>query len=202
MKWTDIFNLRSPNVNTPHHLRLRTGEEMFSSSVRRVAFTAPQTPLAPSLASSAPRAIATHGLSYRCHQRRLSSSKPSSPADGSKGVSEGEAVPTHTQARPAGEKKSSRTGKRKAKDGATNLTAKGRDKAFETLPSVPSTQHIAPQRMYRRISYDAHRSDVLQKFTLLLSSRSTAPSLSRAASRRRLRMMHLLRSLALERRRT
>jgi hypothetical protein len=120
---------------------------MFSSSVRRVAFTAPQTPLTPSLTSSAPRAVATHSLSYRCHQRRLSSSKPSSPADGSKGVAEGEAVPTHTQARPASEKKSSRTGKRKAKESASNYAAKDGDKAFQSLPSVPSTQHIAPQRM-------------------------------------------------------
>jgi len=130
---------------------------MFSSSVRRVAFTAPQTPLTPSLTSSAPRAIATHSLSYRCHQRRLSSSKPSSPADGSKGVAEGEAVPTHTQARPASEKKSSRTGKRKAKESASNYAAKDGDKAFQSLPSVPSTQHIAPQQIYASAFFSLHR---------------------------------------------
>jgi hypothetical protein len=173
---------------------------MFSYSVRRVAFTTPQTPLAPSRASSTPRAITTHGLSYRCHQRRLSSSKPSSPADGSKGVAEGEAVPAHSQAKtkaqtgPASEKKSAQTSKRK------NYTAKGKDKAFQALPSVPSTQHIAPQRMYTWIAFGLRGSDILQKFTLPLSSRSTAPSLSRAAFRRPLQTMRLLRSLLLEQR--
>lgn len=56
-------------------------------------------------------------------------------------------MPAHAQARPASEKKPSRAGKRKAKDVAASYTAKGRDKAFQSLPSVPSTQHIAPQRM-------------------------------------------------------
>lgn len=125
---------------------------MFSSSVRRVALTAPQNPHTPSLASSVPRAIATCGLSYRSHQRRLSSSKPSSPADGSKGVAEGEAVSAQAQARPSGEKKSSGTGKRKAKEGGSKATNKARGKAVQALPSVPSTQHIAPKRMCRRIS--------------------------------------------------
>jgi hypothetical protein len=124
---------------------------MFSSSVRRVALTVPQAPFTPSLTSSAPRAVATQVLSYRCHQRRSSSSKPSNPADGSKGVAEGETVPTHTQARPAGEKKSSRTNKRKAKEAASSYATKGRDQEFQSLPSVPSTQHIAPQRMFRGI---------------------------------------------------
>jgi hypothetical protein len=120
---------------------------MFSSSVRRAALTAPQTPIASSLASPAPRAAAAQALSYRCHQRRFSSSKPSSPADGSKGVTQGEEVPaTPAQARPDGEKKSSRTGKRKGKDVVANNTVKGRDSAMQNLPSVPSTQHIAPAR--------------------------------------------------------
>lgn len=53
---------------------------------------------------------------------------------------------TPAQARPDGEKKSSsRTGKRKAKDVVAN-TGKGRDEAMQNLPSVPSTQHIAPAR--------------------------------------------------------
>lgn len=167
---------QSLNINHHHHLHFEPEGEMFSSSVRRVAFTAPQVPLAPSLTSSAPRAVATHALSYRSHQRRLSSSKPSSPADGSKKVAGDEAVPTHTQARSAGdkesgEKKSSRTGKRKAKDNSSAYAAKGRDQTFQSLPSVPSTQHIAPQRMFTRISHDKHKLMVYYRnlrFRLLL----------------------------------
>jgi hypothetical protein len=118
---------------------------MFSSSARRAALTAPQTPIASSLTCIAPRTAATQALSYHSHQRRLSSSKPSSPADGSKGVANGEEVPRAlAQARPDEEKKSSRTGKRKAKDVVPN--AKARNGAFQNLPSVPSTQHIAPTR--------------------------------------------------------
>jgi len=125
---------------------------MFSSSVRRVAFTTPQIPIA-SLASSVPRA-ASHAT-YRSHQRRFSSSKPSSPADGSKGVAKGQAIagaspvegPTEGKAggnksepgdkqAQAEDKKSQRAGKRKIS------TTKGRDKIVQNLPSVPSTHHI------------------------------------------------------------
>jgi hypothetical protein len=53
---------------------------------------------------------------------------------------------TPAQTRPDGEKKASRTGKRKAKDVVANNTVNGRDGAMKNLPSVPSTQHIAPAR--------------------------------------------------------
>ena len=65
---------------------------MFSSSVRRVASTALPIPTASSFSNSAQRSAASQALSYRSHQRRHSSSKPSSPADGSKGVSDGQGV--------------------------------------------------------------------------------------------------------------
>ena len=123
---------------------------MFSYSVRRAALTAPQTPIASSITGTAPRAAASQALSYRSHQRRLSSSKPSSPANGSKGVTQGEEVPaTPAQARADSEKKAPRTGKRKAKEAVANNTVKGRDGAMQNLPSVPSTQHIAPARKSR-----------------------------------------------------
>jgi hypothetical protein len=132
-------------------------EGMFSSSVRRVALTAPQTPIVASLTSTASRTSASHALTYRSHQRRFSSSKPSSPADGRKGVAQGQEVPAKPssatdgtkgvahgqevlaeplQTRPDSEKKSSRTSKRRAKD----------DTASWNFPSVPSTQHIPPNR--------------------------------------------------------
>ena len=136
-----------------HHLSLlrkilyRLRRNMISSSVRRVAFTSPPTPIASSIKASAPRIASSYSRSYRCHQRRPSSSKPSSPADGSKGVADGQAVSAApAQARPDSEKKSSRTSRRKAKDVVAHSTVKVRDEAMQNLPSVPSTQHIAPNR--------------------------------------------------------
>jgi hypothetical protein len=131
---------------------------MLSSTVRRAASSAPQTSISSSLSSATTRAIAAQALSYRCHQRRFSSSKPSSPADGSKGVAEGQdvpAAPTKTRsktkgasrARLEGEQKSQASTK-KAKDAAANSTVKGRDESMLHLPSVPSTQHITPMRKY------------------------------------------------------
>lgn len=113
---------------------------MFTSSVRRAAFAAQPSPIAASLATSVPRAVSTQSLSCRPLQRRYSSSKPSSPADGSKGVAEGSVPTTPAQTRSEGaKKKTQRT--RKAKGTAAH-TVKGRDEAFDNLPSVPSTHHL------------------------------------------------------------
>ncbi|KAH7319228.1 hypothetical protein BKA65DRAFT_514046, partial [Rhexocercosporidium sp. MPI-PUGE-AT-0058] len=116
---------------------------MFSSSVRRAAFTAPPTPIASSfhLSTIAPqtarKAASSQAFSYR--QRRYSSSKPSSPADGSSGINEIAATPGKSKNKNDGEKK----GKKKGKDNAAaNSSAKGRDESMRHLPSVPSTQHI------------------------------------------------------------
>ena len=128
---------------------------MFSSTVRRAASSAPQTSIANSLSSATPRAIVSQALSYRCNQRRFSSSKPSSPADGSKGVAEGQAVPAApakarskakaSKPRSDGEQKSQT---KKAKDIAASATVKGRDESMLHLPSVPSTQHVTPLRKF------------------------------------------------------
>lgn len=108
-------------------VRQQPGKGMFSSSVRRVATAAPSVSITPSISCAAPR---TAALSYRSHQRRLSSSnsKPSSPADGS-------------SAPPA-----TRVSKKKAREVAANSTVKGRDASLLHLPSVPSTQHIPEMR--------------------------------------------------------
>lgn len=122
---------------------------MFTSSVRRVALTTPQTPIASSLSSTAPRtAAASQALSYRSHQRRCSSSKPSSPADGPKKVADGQVPAAHTQ---------TRTGKKKVKDVAANCTVKGRDEAIQNLPSVPSTNHISPTQIAASRFFSLHR---------------------------------------------
>jgi hypothetical protein len=151
-----------PALNTliphlPSFASTSLGRGMFSSTVRRAASSAPQTPITSSLSSAIPRAIATQALSYRCHQRRFSSSKPSSPADGSKGVTEGQGVPAApakskperkaklSKPRLEGEQKSQASTK-KAKDVAANSTVKGRDESMLHLLSVPSTQHITPMR--------------------------------------------------------
>ena len=133
---------------TPLTLSLTTpGQGMFSSSVRRVASTAPPISTASSFSNSAQRAAASQALSYRSHQRRYSSSKPSSPADGSKGVTDGQGVAAAAaHAPPEGEKKSTRSSKKKTKDGASS--GKGRDESIQNLPCVPSTHHISPNRTY------------------------------------------------------
>ncbi|KAH8679903.1 hypothetical protein BGZ60DRAFT_428198 [Tricladium varicosporioides] len=129
---------------------------MFSSSVRRVAFTAPSIPIASSFITSAPRATASQALSYRSHQRRYSSSKPSSPADGSKGVAQGQTVPaTPTQARQDGEKKVTRSSRKKARDSTTS--EKGKENSSHDLPSVPSTSHISPNQISASDFFSLHR---------------------------------------------
>jgi len=126
---------------------------MFTSSTRRVALTSSQTPIIPCL-TTPPRAAASQALSYRSHQRRCSSSKPSSPADGSKKVADGQVPTAQTQTQPDGEKRSSG---RKAEDVTANCTVKGRNKAMQNLPSVPSTNHIPPTQIAASRFFSLHR---------------------------------------------
>ena len=138
---------------------------MFSSSVRRVGFIAPQIPIA-SFTNSAPRAAVSQALSYRSHQRRLSSSKPSSPADGSNGVAAGQAVPAAPSQRlkdkvkmgtekkagaerkagmekkEDGETKPQRKNKRKAKTAPTSSVANESEEATQTLPRSKAMQNL------------------------------------------------------------
>lgn len=101
---------------------------MLPSSVRRVVVAAPQSPTVSSLASAVPRAAASYSLPYRptgLHQRRYSSSKPSSPDDGSKDFA----------ARPV-----------PASRGSKSEKSKGQAKAaVPQPPSVPSTRHIGDE---------------------------------------------------------
>lgn len=103
---------------------------MIPSSVRRVVATA-----SPSLTSSASRAAAvTLTGRTKCHQRRYSSSKPSSPDNGSKELAAGQSLPAAkaTEAKASGGEKR----KRRAKDASAQA---------KQLPSVPSTQHLSPE---------------------------------------------------------
>src|SRR5271168_363430 len=106
---------------------------MLSSSVRRVAYSAQPSQIVACVNSAAYWTVATQTLPYRrSHQRRSSSSKPSSPANGSKGIAEGQTVPAApAQTHSDGDKKpATRSSRRKAKDAAVNGMVKARDEAM------------------------------------------------------------------------
>ncbi|KAK3945460.1 hypothetical protein QBC46DRAFT_372296 [Diplogelasinospora grovesii] len=117
---------------------------MLPSSVRRVVTAAPQCPVVSSLASSAPRAASAYGLSYKpnCHQRRYSSSKPSSPDNDPKDFATRPSVPASGSSKASGEKR-----KRKAKEAS----------AAPQLPSVPSTRHIKDEALALSTFFALHR---------------------------------------------
>ncbi|KAK4648029.1 uncharacterized protein QC761_106510 [Podospora bellae-mahoneyi] len=113
---------------------------MLPLSVRRaVASAAPQSPVTvvSSLTASAPKAAyKANGL----HQRRYSSSKPSSPDDGARDFAARPSVPASGNSKTTGEKR-----KRKAKD------------AGPQLPSVPSTKHIKDEALALSTFFALHR---------------------------------------------
>ncbi|KAK0655668.1 hypothetical protein B0T16DRAFT_432861 [Cercophora newfieldiana] len=116
---------------------------MLPSSVRQVVSAAPLSPVVSSLASSAPRAAASaFGRTYKPngHQRRYSSSKPSSPDDGSRDFAARPSVPASGSSKTTGEKR-----KRKAKEVAPQL------------PSVPSTRHIKDEALALSTFFALHR---------------------------------------------
>ncbi len=136
---------------------------MLPSSVRRVVAAAPPSGVVCSLASAVPRAAAAYSLPYKAtglHQRRYSSSKPSSPDDGSRDFA--------ARSVPASRAKSEKT--------------KGQAKSVAPQPpSVPSTRHIGGEGWFfffcaRSTPPLAHT--VAQVSPSPPSSRSTGPSRS------------------------
>ncbi|KAK3309919.1 uncharacterized protein B0T15DRAFT_18353 [Chaetomium strumarium] len=114
---------------------------MLPSSVRRVVAAAPQSPAAPSFASSVSRVAVAYSLPYRqngLHQRRYSSSKPSSPDDGSKDFTARASVPTSRGSKAE-----------KAKGQAKKVTPQP--------PSVPSTRHIGDEGLALSTFFALHR---------------------------------------------
>ncbi|KAB5549912.1 hypothetical protein GE09DRAFT_1241661 [Coniochaeta sp. 2T2.1] len=117
---------------------------MLPSSVRRVVATA-----SPSLTSTTTRAATATGcfaLSNRPngHQRRFSSSKPSSPDNGSKDIAQSIPAAKASESKTAaGEKR-----KRRAKDASAQA---------KQLPSVPSTQHLSPEALGLSTFFSLHR---------------------------------------------
>lgn len=117
---------------------------MINSSVRRaVATVSQQTPVFTTL-STAPRAAVS--LCHRGHQRRYSSSKPSSPDNGPKDLAAGQSVPA--AAKPSDAKTSGEKRKRRAKD-ASEMVKK--------LPVVPSTAHLSPEALGLSTFFSLHR---------------------------------------------
>jgi hypothetical protein len=112
---------------------------MLPSSMRRVVAATPHSPAVSSLASSVPRAAASYSLPYRptgFQQRRYSSSKPSSPDDGSKDFA----------ARPVPASRGSKTEKTKQAKAAAPQP-----------PSVPSTRHIGDEGLALSTFFALHR---------------------------------------------
>ncbi|KKF94713.1 hypothetical protein CFIMG_000183RA [Ceratocystis fimbriata CBS 114723] len=115
---------------------------MIPSAVRRVALAA-----GPSPASSKTVGGTIVGSCWTLQQRRMSSSKPSSP-DGSKSLSD---VHTSASSRSTGGKASAEKRKRRAKD------ALDRDDSFRHLPCVPSTQHMSQEAIGLSTFFSLHR---------------------------------------------
>lgn len=107
---------------------------MLPCSVRRVAATAPQSPM---IRSALPRATATHlTCSYRpAQRRRYSSSKPSRD-NGS------EDSPARQSVQPATETKETKTSEAKASGEKRRRKTKDASDKLK-YPSVPTTSHIS-----------------------------------------------------------
>ncbi|KAK1598348.1 uncharacterized protein LY79DRAFT_506203 [Colletotrichum navitas] len=128
---------------------------MLPSSVRRVVASVPQSPIVSSLTTSAPRAAtATITLHPRPggHQRRWSSSSPSSPNNnGSKDIpGQGQSVHASSSSNSSNSKLTGEKRKRKSKDSVEKEVA-------QKLPSVPSTQHLSQEALGLSTFFSLHR---------------------------------------------
>ncbi|KAL5596537.1 hypothetical protein BROUX41_006763 [Berkeleyomyces rouxiae] len=113
---------------------------MLPSALRRVAI------VGPSPAASKAVGGAMTGC-WGVQQRRMSSSKPSSPS-GSKSLSD---VHTSASSRSAAGKTGTEKRKRRTKD------ALDRDDSFRHLPCVPSTQHMSQEAIGLSTFFSLHR---------------------------------------------
>ncbi|KAI0997166.1 hypothetical protein K3495_g11021 [Podosphaera aphanis] len=122
---------------------------MLSCSIRRVVILAsPPPPASSSSTNNLPRIVASAcPFTPRFHQRRASSSKPPSPANGSKGAVETQ--PTDIEEKPLHNKR-----KTKSISGKNALKARN---TFLNVPSVPSTQYITPSLLGPASFFSLHR---------------------------------------------
>ncbi|KAH6681018.1 hypothetical protein F5X68DRAFT_211706 [Plectosphaerella plurivora] len=120
---------------------------MLPATVRRAA-----APAVASLANVAPKAAAVTVNMARTpfrHQRRCSSSKPSSSDNGPKDIPGQSAAAVPATTARAGETKGPEKRKRRTKD--------AREAASHKLPSVPSTQHLSQEALGLSTFFSLHR---------------------------------------------
>ncbi|TDZ13552.1 hypothetical protein C8034_v006157 [Colletotrichum sidae] len=127
---------------------------MLPSSVRRVVASTSQSPIVASLSTSAPRAAATFTLQQvhrpGGHQRRWSSSSPSSPNNNGSRDIPGQNVHTSASSTSSSGKASAEKRKRKSKESAEK-------DMMMSLPSVPSTQHLSQEALGLSTFFSLHR---------------------------------------------
>jgi hypothetical protein len=131
---------------------LLSTREMFSFSLGRIVRTGTSHSISKPITHRVwTDSIAASPLPVlrRTHQRRHSSSKPSSPPDGGSRSLDTPAEATSKGTSPAskqdGDKRSTtRMGRRKSRDASVETAAKTKDETMLNLPSVPSTQHLHP----------------------------------------------------------
>ncbi|CAI4218749.1 unnamed protein product [Parascedosporium putredinis] len=131
---------------------------MLQHTVRRVASAATaQSALfsANSLGAHAPKAAASLATPQRkgpLHQRRYSSSKPSSPknrSNGPKGLPTGDAVSATASSSEVKTPSEKRKRRSKVNDGSSD--------PFQGFPSVPSTQHLSQEALGLSSFFSMHR---------------------------------------------
>ncbi|KAK3335976.1 hypothetical protein B0T19DRAFT_480597 [Cercophora scortea] len=121
---------------------------MLPSSVRRAVAAAPQSTAVSSLTASAPRVAVTYGRSYNSgpHQRRFSSSKPSSPDDGSRDFAARPSVPA-----------SNSSSKSTSESKTTGEKRKRKAPAAPRVPSVPNTKYLKDDALALSTFFALHR---------------------------------------------
>ncbi|KAI1077414.1 hypothetical protein F5B20DRAFT_583409 [Whalleya microplaca] len=115
---------------------------MWPSSMRRVVSAAPQSPLLSNFAATSTFTLAPGPRGQQ--RRRYSSSKPSSPNDSPKGITNGQVTTSPAQStKQSGEKR-----RRKVKEWMD---------IQQKLPSVPSTQHVPEEALALSTFFSQHR---------------------------------------------
>jgi hypothetical protein len=149
---------------------------MFSSQLGRAARVGSQS----ASISTSTCAVANRVSSATCptllsRQRRLSSSKASCPPNGDSNRSR---QPVTKPDLPSSRPSKSRSSTANKNNSASRNVKAAKDETFANLPSVPSTEHLLPQGVYRtRHSRLEKATDTLsQTSPSHLSSASTVPS--------------------------
>ncbi|KAI6251422.1 hypothetical protein HI914_00346 [Erysiphe necator] len=131
---------------------------MILSPIRRVALTVQYISKTSKLPGSLLRVVTVNSnpSCVPCNQKRASSSKPPSPTNGSKGVTEDRPV-TSTRTEASSVEAKPLTTKKKAKGAAVKNMLRSKIQTTFNIPSVPSTQHIKPSLLGPAAFFSLHR---------------------------------------------